>query len=387
MTTHWKKLLPGFAATMMGIGFSRFSFTPMSALMVEKHLLASQDITIIAAFMTAAYALGAFCAATMSARFGPVTVVRYCLVIISLGLLVEAGGGAFMPVLVARFVMSVAGALLMVLGPGMILSSLPSRQRGFAAGFIFTGIGVGILTAGSLVALIASLPVIVVALLLFGVGVVVSVIGWKPWPKQQARQSLSPVPVFTYGFFGLLLAYGLDAIAFIPHTVYLSDFVASELGHGAGAGGAFWAVFGIGGIIGALGSAALRKKFGGQLSLELVFAAKALFIGLLGFATGLVAVAVSAFVVGMLVPGVVMLVSTRTADLVGPDNITYAWGIMTGGFAIGQFIGATGMSVAYIGLTKYQPLFAVAGVLQALGLVALVISIRVLSSHSKGSLL
>ena len=378
-------LLPGFAATMMGIGFSRFSFTPMSALMVEKHLLTSQDITIIAAFMMAAYAIGAFAASSLSARFGAVSVVRASFVIVSLGLLAEGIFAAFLPVLAGRFVMSVAGAVLMVLGPGMILSSIPPERRGFAAGFVFTGIGFGVVIAGALVALIASSPIIMVTLVLFVVALGVTALGWKPWPDQKPAAPRAKTPVFTYGFFGLLLAYGLDAIAFIPHSVYLSDFVASELGHGAKTGGAYWAVFGIGGIIGAPGSAWLRKVLGGQLSLELVLALKALFIGVLGFTTDLYFVAISAFVVGALVPGIVMLVSTRTADLVGLDNITYAWGIMTGAFAIGQFAGATGMSLAYLGLTKYQPLFAVGGLLEAIGLVALVFSIRLLSSQPKGT--
>ncbi len=391
MTVRWGRLLPGFAATMMGIGFSRFSFTPLSALMVEKHLLTSQDITIIAAFMMAAYAIGAFTSTTLSSRFGAVPVVRACFVIISLGLLAEGVFAAFLPVLAGRFVMSVAGAVLMVLGPGMILSTLSPQQRGFAAGFVFTGIGFGVLIAGTLVAMIANSPVVIVGLVMFTVAAGVSGIGWNQWPENAVeneveRAEYKTEKMFSAGFLGLLLAYAFDAVAFIPHTVYLSDFIASELGHGAGAGGAYWAVFGIGGILGAASSAWLRKQLGGQLSLELVIATKALFIGVLGFATSLPIVAISAFVVGALVPGVVMLVSTRTAELVGPQNIVHAWGIMTGAFAIGQFVGATGMSVAYLSLTRYQPLFAIGGLLEALALVVLIISIRFLPSQSKGNL-
>jgi len=387
MTTRWKTLLPGFAATMMGIGFSRFSFTPLSALMVEKQLLASGGITIIAAFMMAAYAIGAFAAAPLSARYGAVRVVRTSFIVISASLLVEGIGAAFLPVLAGRLMMSVAGAVLMVLGPGMILARLAPEQRGFAAGFVFTGIGFGVVVAGALVAMIASSPFVVVSLLLFAVALAVSAIGWKPWPEQKTTVTLTSPPVITYGFLGLLIAYGLDAVAFIPHTVYLSDFVASELDYGAKTGGVFWSIFGIGGIVGAASSAWVRKQLGGQLSLEVIFAVKALFIALLGFTTDLIPIALSAFIVGALTPGVVMLVSTRTADLVGADNITYAWGIMTGAFAVGQFVGATGMSVAYLNLTEYQPLFAIGGFLEAVGLVILVFSIRFFSSPKKGTLL
>ncbi len=385
MNADWKKLLPGFAATMMGIGFSRFSFTPVSALMVEKQLLTSQDITVIAAFMMAAYAIGAFSANTVANRLGAIAIVRSCLIIIAVGLLVEGIFAAFLPVLVGRFVMSVAGAMLMVLGPGMILSSVPAERRGFAAGFVFTGVGFGVLSAGGLVAWIADQSILATAATLFVIALAVCAIGWTRWPEQQKKSNGSGGMVFSYAVVGLLTAYSLDAIAFIPHTVYLSDFVASELGYGARTGGLLWAIFGIGGIIGAAGAAWLRQKLGGQLSLELVFSCKAIFIGLLGFATSLPIVAISAFVVGALVPGIVMLVSTRTADLVGPQNITAAWGVMTGAFAIGQFIGATGMSIGYLSLTKYQSLFLVGGAAEALGLIVLIFSIRILTPQVKGT--
>ena len=390
MRGRWKQLLPGFATTMTGIGFSRFSFTPVSALMVEKQLLTSQDITVIAAFMMAAYAIGAFSASAVARKAGAVSTVRWCFVVIALALLNEGFFATFLPVLIGRFVMSVAGAMLMVLGPGMILSSLPPEQRSFAAGFIFTGIGFGVLIAGALVALVAASPILATAATLFGVALIVTACGWKNWPTQQPGASHKGTVhegtvMLSSGFVGLLLAYGLDAIAFIPHTVYLSDFTASELGFGARTGGVIWAVFGIGGITGAAGAAWLRHRLGGQLSLELVVGTKALFIILIGFAASLPVVAVSAFVVGALVPGIVMLVSTRTADLVGPQNITTAWGVMTGAFAIGQFAGATGMSAGYLNLGKYQPLFTIAGVIEAIGLVVLIVSIRFLTPQVKGT--
>lgn len=382
---NWRQVLPGFCATMMGIGFSRFSFTPLSALMVEKNHLTSQQITIIAAFMMAAYAIGAFAATGLAARVGTIKVIRGCLVAVAVLLIAEGAGATFTPVLVARFLMSVAGAMLMVLGPGLILSSLPSEQRGFAAGFVFTGIGVGILAAGSLVAILAGEPVLRVATALFAVALVVAMTGWGAWPADKAqRHRNDKAPACSYAFVGLLAAYTLDAFAFIPHTVYLSDFVSSELGQGARAGGSYWALFGVGGIVGAASSAWLRQKLDGQFSLELVMAVKALFIIVVGFVTDRYVIALSAFMVGALVPGIVMLVSTRTADIVGSHNMTKAWGVMTGAFAIGQFAGATGMSLAYFNFGKYQPLFTIGGIAEALGLVALVISIRMLTPQPKG---
>ncbi len=386
MTTAWKQLLPGFAATMMGISFSRFSFTPVSALMVEKQLLTSPDITVIAAFMMAAYALGAFVASSLAKKVGPVLLVRWCFALICAGLLGEGLFASFFPVLVLRFVMSLAGAMLMVLGPGMILSSLPPQRRSFAAGFVFTGIGFGVLLAGGLVARLAASPILTTAAALFTFALAITFMGWRHWPDQQPAAPVQGRVVFTFGYIGLLTVYAMDAVAYIPHTVYLSDFAASELGFGAKTGGNMWAIFGIGGIAGAASAAWLRQKFGSQFSLELVIGTKALFIALPGFVTVLPVVAISAFMVGALVPGLVMLVATRTADLVGQQNFTQAWGFLTGVFAIGQFFGATGMSISYLSLAKYQPLFAVAGLFEILGLLAAIFFIRFLTPQTKGTL-
>ncbi len=76
---------------------------------------------------------------------------------------------------------------------------------------------------------------------------------------------------------------------------------------------------------------------------------------------------------------------SETSDLVGVASLTKAWGLMTGIFAIGQFAGATGMSFAYLSFGKYQPLFAIGGLVEALGLLILIIAIRVLTPQVKGT--
>lgn len=384
MLKVFKASVPGLVATMIGIGFSRFSFTPLSALMVEQGLLSSQDITVVAAGIMAGYALGAFGAHSLSRRFSHVVIIRAALFAVAAGLFAEALSGAFWPVLVARFVMSIAGALLMVLGPALILSEILPPRRGFAAGIIFTGIGIGIVLAGSIVAALSTLPQIYSSLCMVVIAALAIFAGWGGWPSPRKDGDSAKSGLWSIGFAGLFIAYLLDAIAFIPHTVYLSDYVSSELGHGAGVGGYFWAIFGVGGIVGALSAAGLRKAFGPQFSLELVIAVKAVFIALAGLLADKFSLAASAFVVGALVPGIVMLVSTRLVDLVGQQNTTHGWAVMTGGFAIGQFLGATGMAFGYRVLEHYQPLFVIGGGLEAAGLIVLIISLRLFRLQQKG---
>ncbi len=381
----FKGLIPGIAATMMGIGFARFSFTPLSALYVDQSIISSQNITIIATFMMMAYFLGAVFAHGLARRFGAERVIHSCFVIVAFGLVLEGLLAGYFASLFTRVVMNFAGACLMVLGPAIVLSRFGPEQRGMAAGVVFTGIGIGIVIAGSIVSLSAVFNVMVASSLLSVVALVVGKVGWAGWaqgPLNGVAQG-SEKSLFTTPFIGLLIAYCFDAIGFIPHTVYLSDFVSNELGFGVESGGYFWAIFGLGGVVGALTATIVRKLFGSQLSLEFVFLVKALAILVVMFTGNQTVIVLSAFVVGALVPGVVMLISTRTLELVGPENMTQAWGVMTAVFAIGQFIGAAGMAGLYGIIHSYQPLFGLGGLAELIGFITLVIFTRMVGSQQK----
>jgi predicted MFS family arabinose efflux permease len=381
-----KSLMPAFAATMMGIGLARFSFTPIAAMMVEQQYLTSNDITVVAAFMMAAYILGAFSAHRMAAEVGLEKILRWCFLLVPAGLLIEGFSTGFWPDVVTRVLMNYSGAVLMVLGPGAILSGLNFRSRAFAGGVVFTGVGFGVLVAGSVVAFSAAFPIVISSVMLFVIAAGVAIVGWNGWPRVLSQnlpvdrdQPVGGSRIFSISFIALLLAYGADAIAFVPHTVYLSDFVSSELSYGVEIGGAFWAIFGIGAVIGAMSVAALTRWFGIHGSIELVLLVKGLAIISVGFNSSPLVVGLSAFIVGALTPGIVMLVALRVAGLVSPDDYTKAWGIMTGCFAIGQFIGATGMSAAFHDIEKYRPLFMFGGVVELIGLAILIVGFRVLT--------
>ena len=50
----------------------------------------------------------------------------------------------------------------------------------------------------------------------------------------------------------LLVQYGLNAVALVPHMVFIVDFVARGLGQGIAAGSRYWVLYGLGAIVGPL---------------------------------------------------------------------------------------------------------------------------------------
>ena len=85
----------------------------------------------------------------------------------------------------------------------------------------------------------------------------------------------------------VLAAYALDAIGFVPHTVFWVDFLAREKALGISAAANQWLVFGVGAICGSFIAGSLAKRIGWSSSLTLAFAAKALAVGLPLLSVGL----------------------------------------------------------------------------------------------------
>src|SRR3546814_12551227 len=72
------------------------------------------------------------------------------------------------------------------------------------------------------------------------------------WSSDVCSSDLAPARAFTLPVALLLVAYTLDAAGFVPHTVFLADYVARGLDSGVAAGGFFWVLFGLGAISGPL---------------------------------------------------------------------------------------------------------------------------------------
>ena len=74
--------------------------------------------------------------------------------------------------------------------------------------------------------------------------------------------------------------YGLNALALVPHMVFLVDFVARGLGQGIAAGSHYWVLYGIGAIVGPLltGHLADRAGFGPALRVAFLIEAVAVLL-------------------------------------------------------------------------------------------------------------
>jgi predicted MFS family arabinose efflux permease len=180
----------------------------------------------------------------------------------------------------------------------------------------------------------------------------------------------------------LYASYALNAVGWVPHMLFLVDFIARGLGLGLRTGAAYWVVFGIGASVGpiAAGHVADRIGFGRTLRLALVLQAAGVVLPAL--ATTTAALVASSLIVGAFVTGTVPLVLGRLHELLHgqPQRHGQAWRSASAAFAVCQALAASGFSFLF-GRNggDYGPLFLI-----GTGAIGLSLAIDAMSIRKRG---
>jgi predicted MFS family arabinose efflux permease len=253
----------------------------------------------------------------------------------------------------------------MALAAPVVMPIIPADRRGLAGGAIFTGVGLGIAASGTLVPALMEWGL---AETWFGLGALslaLTALAWNSWPAAVPSTPAVPQKKLPAGsapaLRALYVEYALNAVGLVPHMLFLVDFVARGLGRGLHSGAVYWIVFGAGAVIGPIIGGHAGDRLGFRTALRFAFVIQALCVALPLIATGTLAMALSSFIVGAFVPGIVAITIGRTRELIPADPAAQAaaWSYCTTAFAIGQAV--AGYAFSYIfAHTKngYPALFA-----------------------------
>ncbi|MDN3685249.1 YbfB/YjiJ family MFS transporter [Vibrio sinaloensis] len=171
------------------------------------------------------------------------------------------------------------------------------------------------------------------------------------------------------------MAYGCNALGYLPHTLFWVDYIVRELNHSFSQGGFYWSIFGIGAAIGPVLAGICGDKFGIRNSLLLTYSLKAGAVALPLLSNQPIALFISSLMVGVLTPASVSLISTYTLEAVGYELHTKAWAMVTLAFAVAQGVGGYAMAYYASQLTSYAPLFMFGSVALAISLLAIYLSV------------
>ncbi|HET9868907.1 MAG TPA: YbfB/YjiJ family MFS transporter, partial [bacterium] len=259
----WALGLAGLSAIWVGVGFGRFSFTQfIPALVVEGWFPVAQADYLGAANLVG-YLLGSLLAGLLARHYSVPWLLRGAMLACAAGFLLCAHPGPFVWFAFWRFIVGVAGAILMILAPPTLLAEAAEPHRHPLRGLIFSGLGLGILFSA------AALPLLLRGGLawawagLGGLSLFLALAFWRTWPPP-----LSLVDPEGAGFrmtkplWVLLVLYCCSATGLVPCTVFWVDYMARGLHLGMAVASFNWLLFGLGSLAGPFVGSWLGARLG-----------------------------------------------------------------------------------------------------------------------------
>lgn len=366
----WRHSWPGLLATLDGVGFCRFAYTPLIPFLIGAGVVSDTGAAYLGAANLAGYLVGAAGAAPLRGIFGLTRAIRACFVLSVLALAACIPPGGFWWYFPWRFIAGAVGAALMVLAPSFLLSEVPPSERGRHSGVIYAGVGAGIALSSLVVPPLAARSVAGVWLALALGALLATVATWRRWRGHAAIVPAFPArPHLGRAAALVALAFGMDGIGFVPHNLFWVDYIARTLQLGTTAGASQWLLLGVGAAFGPALAGRIGDGIGLGRALVLAFAVKSLAVLLPSLLVTPVFLTISSLVTGALTPGIAALCAARVTVLVAPGQQTRAWGFATLVFGLFQAVGAYAIAFAYGRLHSYVPLYPAGAGFEALGAV------------------
>ena len=359
----------GLCASLIGIGLARFAYTPLIPVLIGERWFTPGAAAYLGAANLAGYLAGALLAAPIARRIAAVTVLRGMMTLVGVAFLACSVRFPFAWFFVWRFAAGLAGGTIMALAAPIVLAITPAPMRGRIGGIILTGVGIGVVAAGTLVPLLLREGVEAAWIGLGILSLVLTASCWQAWPRTPistaAQVGKRPAAAWV-----LIVQYGLCAVGLVPHMVFLVDFVARGLGRGVGIGAVFFLIYGAGAMVGPLVAGVVCDRIGFRRTLRLALPIQAIAVGLPVISTHDAVVALSSLIAGAYTPGIVSVVLGRAQEIAEGDPLRHRaiWGAATASFATFQAIAAYGM--AYL----FDRMDGAYSVLFSAGVVALILA-------------
>ncbi|GLR85515.1 YbfB/YjiJ family MFS transporter [Bradyrhizobium iriomotense] len=350
----WRFAMAGLCASLVGLGLARFAYTPLIPALIAAKWFSASDVVYLGAANLAGYLAGALIARPAAARLGTVRALRIMMLLATLSCFACAVPISFTWFFTWRFLAGLTGGIIMVLAASVVLPHTSPAKRGIVGGVIFAGVGLGVAASGTLVPLLLQQGL---QQSWYGLGVLsglLTLLSWWNWPADVPAQTASSSHHAKHGHSlpaarALLVQYGLNAVALVPHMVFIVDFVARGLGQGIAAGSRYWVLYGLGAIVGPLVTGHLGDRSGFGPALRAAFLIEAAAVLLPTVSTAPVSLIVSSVVVGAFTPGIVPLVLGRIHELIphSAERQRATWSHATTSFALFQAAAAYGFSWLY----------------------------------------
>jgi len=332
-----------------------------------------------AAFLAAAnlggYFFGALLGARLARRISSTTLLRLAMLVTALSFLACAERSLpFAWFFLWRAASGFTGGLIMVVATTTVLAHVEPARRGFVSQMSLFGLSLGVVCAGAVVPLVLHRGLTVAWIGLGVFALLLTAATWNIWPphtphRPQERAHHREHEHESAGVNLYYVQYGLAAFAFMPHMVFLVDFIARDLGRGLTVGSHFYLIFALGSVVGPFLLGYLSARIGVRPTLRTGLPILGVAVLLPLLSTSPPSLAVSCFLAGLCMPGLVSTFLARSQELAGGDLHRHRviWGRATATIAVWQAVEAFVMAYLISRTSAaYEVLFVVAAVSAAL---------------------
>src|SRR6516225_10498745 len=178
----------GLCSSLVGIGLSRFAFSPLIPPLVSEHWFAASQAAYLGAANLLGYVLGALISLDLARAIPLRPLLRAMMLVVTASFFASGYPLPFVWFFAWRFAAGCAGGVLMVMGTSAALEQIPPKRHGLAAGIVIGGVGAGIIASGTLVPLLLASGL---SETWFGLGVlslILTVAAWRLWPPKRPSQ-------------------------------------------------------------------------------------------------------------------------------------------------------------------------------------------------------
>jgi predicted MFS family arabinose efflux permease len=144
----WRTLVGGIPALVVAIGIGRFAYTPILPVTQERFDLTNTAVAALASSNYVGYLLGAVFAAFVPASRWRNTLLQASLLTVAASTGFMALSVEFAAWLALRFFARVASAGVLVLASTVVLSEFARLGRPGFSGWLYSGVGLGIVLSG-----------------------------------------------------------------------------------------------------------------------------------------------------------------------------------------------------------------------------------------------
>jgi len=364
--------LAAMGASLVGLGLARYCFDPLEPALVVAGWFSKGGAAFLAAANLGAYVFGAVFGAPLARKISATTLLRASMVAVTLSFWACSDRAlSFGWFFAWRAVSGLGGGLIMVLATTTVLAHVEHDRRGFVSQMSLYGLSIGIVLAGAVVPFLIDHGVTWAWIGLGVASALVTGLTWSIWP---APPPWVPPPHDhqSPGTNRFYAQYALVAFGFVPHMIFLVDFIARDLDRGVRTGANFFLVYALGSVIGPFLLGALSGRIGVALTLRAALPVQLVAVALPLWSTSTLSLAVSCLLAGLCVPGLVSVFLARSQEL-AKGHLHFhrvIWGRATAAVAIAQAADAFFMAwLISRYASAYTVLFTVATVAMVLAMV------------------